>query len=180
VAIVGDACTTPGCNGTVTIFDGEPTHCNLCRAEARVAEREKDRAACCLHLGRPHDEWFALYGTDEGRERWLASQVRSYERVLSGPNEGKPRTPAQARAAAMRHWRSLRDESIRMLRYARKCEVGHACNTTSRVLDTDLGRDSRTGNITVRHHLSVVVCDRQGSCRDYAPRRVAENEGSER
>lgn len=173
-------CDTPGCGGAVTVFDGTPPRCNRCRAEARIAEREKDRAACCLHLGRPHDEWLAKYGTDEGREAWLASQVRYYERVLSGPNAGKSRTPAQARASALRHWRSLRDASVQELRYARKCDAGHACNTTSRVIDTDLGRDARTGNIAVRHHLSVVVCDRQDSCKDYAPRMVAENEGNER
>ena len=168
---MADPCSTTGCPNAVRVYaTGEPLRCDACRADAVLAARKVDTANRCTHLGEPSDPWLRDYGTPEGRAGWIDRQWPSYRSIDRGLRAGQTRSETEARRAAAQAWARHRDHALSMLRYARSCTRGHACNPCSPVLGTVV-RDGR-----VVHRLSVVVCDRQSSCRDYAPAQPPAND----
>lgn len=134
--------------------------CDECRSLRWRNQCAEERAARCAHIEEKPDPWLRDYGTPEGKERWLQHQTPYYEKTL----DGRPRTPAQARASAMARYRRLLASSYRTAPFALACAKGF----TARFTASCDHRISPGGALRVLQ--GPVTCDRQDSCREYKRR----------
>lgn len=166
-------CETPGCTGTATAGTSEDGwRCEPCRERDRERQRAEDRYARCVHLEPDPRRWMVLYGTDEGRARWIESQWRLHEwaqlRVpVRNPETGRmtsmrQRTEKEARSAAAKAYARLRRSAAGSEAYEVRCARGHGCRACQRHLGCDF-----TAGGGIREHYGAVICDRQETCRDY-------------